>query len=90
VMSVGQTYEICADGSGVCGGPVPASPAPSSPTTAAPTSGAADFCTTHTCIPSFSQGTGYIVQCADGEWSHSGGVQGACSGHGGETSRTYP
>jgi hypothetical protein len=24
------------------------------------------------------------VQCTDGEWSHSGGLSGACSDHGGE------
>ena len=47
-----------------------------------------DFCSTHTCIPNFPNGTGYIVQCADGEWSHSGGRPGACSGHGGETGNT--
>jgi hypothetical protein len=41
------------------------------------------FCTTHTCIPSFYEGTGAIVQCADGEWSHSGGRPGVCSRHGG-------
>ena len=45
----------------------------------------ASFCDTHDCIPSFDEGQGYIVQCQDGEWSHSGGIQGACSGHGGET-----
>jgi hypothetical protein len=44
---------------------------------------AADFCSTHTCIPSFSEGHGPIVQCADGEWSHSGGRPGVCSRHGG-------
>ena len=43
------------------------------------------FCATHTCISSFASGHGYIVQCNDGMWSHSGGVQGACSGHGGES-----
>jgi len=42
------------------------------------------FCSTHTCIPNFSNGTGYVVQCVDGEWSHGGGRPGACSGHGGE------
>lgn len=42
-----------------------------------------NFCDTHTCIPNFDNGTGYIVQCNDGEWSHSGGRPGACSGHGG-------
>ena len=41
------------------------------------------FCDVHQCIPSFDAGRGSIVQCADGEWSHSGGVQGACSSHGG-------
>jgi uncharacterized membrane protein YgcG len=42
------------------------------------------FCTTHTCIGNFNQGNGYVVQCADGTWSHSGGESGACSWHGGE------
>jgi hypothetical protein len=48
------------------------------------TTSSADFCSTHDCIGSFSEGRGSIVQCADGTWSHSGGVQGACSWHGGE------
>lgn len=43
-----------------------------------------EFCTTHTCITNFPNGNGYIVQCADGAWSHSGGLSGACSYHGGE------
>lgn len=43
-----------------------------------------EFCNTHGCIPNFPNGNGYIVQCADGEWSHSGGLSGACSYHGGE------
>jgi hypothetical protein len=42
------------------------------------------FCSTHACIGNFDNGRGYIVQCADSEWSHSGGDQGACSDHGGE------
>jgi hypothetical protein len=41
------------------------------------------FCTKHTCIPSFYEGHGTIVQCRDGEWSHSGGLPGVCSDHGG-------
>ncbi len=41
------------------------------------------FCSMHQCIPNFPNGNGYIVQCTDGEWSHSGGVSGACSYHGG-------
>lgn len=44
----------------------------------------ASFCDTHDCIPSFSGGSGSIVQCVDGTWSHSGGRPGACSHHGGE------
>lgn len=44
----------------------------------------AGFCSTHTCIPNFGNGHGSIVQCNDGEWSHSGGLPGACSYHGGE------
>jgi hypothetical protein len=43
-----------------------------------------EFCSTHACIPNFPFGHGTIVQCADGEWSHSGGLSGACSDHGGE------
>lgn len=42
------------------------------------------FCSAHECIPNFSNGHGTVVECADGEWSHSGGVSGACSDHGGE------
>ena len=42
-----------------------------------------DFCQVNSCIPNFPNGTGYPVQCADGEWSQSGGRQGACSWHGG-------
>jgi hypothetical protein len=45
----------------------------------------AGFCSSHACIANFPNGQGYIVQCADGEWSHSGGLSGACSDHGGES-----
>jgi hypothetical protein len=34
-------------------------------------------------IPNYDSGRGYRVQCADGMYSQSGGIQGACSGHGG-------
>jgi hypothetical protein len=34
-------------------------------------------------IPNYDNGNGYRVQCADGTFSHSGGIQGACSHHGG-------
>ena len=43
----------------------------------------AGFCETHQCIDNFEEGNGYKVQCADNMWSHSGGIQGVCSGHGG-------
>lgn len=43
------------------------------------------FCSSHMCIENFSNGNGYIVQCSDGDWSHSGGLSGACSDHGGES-----
>ena len=67
-------------------------PAPATPQPATAIEGAgsfshatdSQFCSTHTCIENFPNGNGYIVQCADGEWSHSGGLSGACSDHGGE------
>jgi hypothetical protein len=34
-------------------------------------------------IPNYPNGTGSVVQCADGMYSHSGGRPGACSHHGG-------
>jgi hypothetical protein len=54
-----------------------------------PPPAAPGFCTTHSYIPRFYDGTGYIVQCTDGMWSHSGGLSGACSYHGGESSNIY-
>jgi hypothetical protein len=42
------------------------------------------FCDPHECIASFASGRGQVVQCEDGQWSHSGGISGACSDHGGE------
>lgn len=43
-----------------------------------------NFCDYFNCIPSFWQHTnGYVEECKDGEYSHSGGVQGSCSYHGG-------
>jgi hypothetical protein len=67
---------------------VSAAAAPATPAVEGPgsTSHATDsqFCSTHACIPNFPNGSGTIVQCADGDWSHSGGLSGACSDHGGE------
>jgi hypothetical protein len=59
-------------------------------TAAAAPAESASFCSSHDCIDNFDNGTGYIVECVDGEWSHSGGRPGACSYHGGETDVTYP
>ncbi len=41
------------------------------------------FCTYFSCITNFFKGHGYVVECKDGDYSKSGGVQGACSTHGG-------
>ncbi len=41
------------------------------------------FCNYFPCINNFFNGHGYVVECQDGEYSKSGGVQGACSYHGG-------
>lgn len=54
---------------GSCGSPSPA--APSSPPASPPTTG------------NFGTGNGTVVQCQDGTLSDSGGIQGACSHHGG-------
>ena len=45
----------------------------------------ADFCTYFApCVSTFWTAiSGYVVQCASGSWSHSGGVSGACSHNGG-------
>jgi hypothetical protein len=42
------------------------------------------FCGENTCIPNFPNGNGAVVRCNDGEYSHSGGLSGACSDHEGE------
>lgn len=48
------------------------------------------FCNYFNCIPSFWQSTnGYVVQCNDGTFSHSGGRSGACSSHAGEGKPLY-
>jgi hypothetical protein len=68
------------------------SPPPASTTPAVPSedvgsmshAGDAQFCSKHPCIPNFPNGNGAVVKCADGEYSHSGGLSGACSSHGGE------
>lgn len=48
------------------------------------------FCSYFNCIPSFWKSTlGYVDECRDGTYSHSGGRQGACSYHGGELRPLY-
>jgi hypothetical protein len=68
----------------------PSAPAPSTSVADGPADSSADdntdsssFCDTHDCIPNYPNGNGSTVQCADGSYSHSGGIQGACSHHGG-------
>ena len=44
-------------------------------------------CNGHPCIGNWQKEKaegGTVVQCNDGAWSYAGGIQGACSGHGGE------
>jgi hypothetical protein len=49
-----------------------------------------NFCSYFNCIPSFWKSTaGYVDECHDGTYSHSGGRSGACSYHGGELRPLY-
>ena len=41
------------------------------------------FCSEHKCIGEFTTEPGKIAECRDGTFSHSGGISGACSDHGG-------
>lgn len=59
---------------------VRSAPSASTPGTQQSASG---FCASHMCIANFADGHGTIVQCQDGEWSHSGGRPGVCNRHGG-------
>lgn len=50
----------------------------------------ATICNYFPCIKSFWTSTnGYVDECMDGMYSHSGGVTGACSRHGGEAQPLY-
>lgn len=54
------------------------------------TSPASAFCSYFNCIPSFWTSTkGYVDECVDGTYSHSGGRSGACSYHHGERRPLY-
>jgi hypothetical protein len=48
-----------------------------------------NFCTYFNCIASFWDGRGYVIQCVDGTFSKSGGIQGSCSHHGGNSRPLY-
>lgn len=47
------------------------------------------FCSSFPCIATFSNGTGYVVECGDGMYSLSGGKSGVCSGHSGFLRNLY-
>ena len=50
----------------------------------------ASFCSYFSCIASFWKSTnGYVEQCVDGMFSHSGGRSGSCSYHGGNSRPLY-
>lgn len=50
---------------------------------------AAGVCGYFHCIENFGNGHGYMVECADSTYSMSGGIDGACSDHGGEKQPVY-
>ena len=47
------------------------------------------FCNYFHCINNFFKGYGYVVECQDGEYSKSGGTQGACFYHRGVSRPLY-
>jgi len=50
----------------------------------------ADFCNYFSCVGTFwTKTNGYVDECSDGTYSHSGGVRGTCSRHGGEAQPLY-
>jgi hypothetical protein len=48
-----------------------------------------DICNYFNCINNFGNGQGYMVECNDGTYSMSGGIDGACSDHYGEDRTVY-
>lgn len=48
-----------------------------------------DICSYFSCIDNFGNGNGYMVECADGKVSMSGGIDGACSDNGGVKQQVY-
>lgn len=49
----------------------------------------AAFCDYFPCIGSFWNGSGFVNECTDGDYSKSGGHRGDCSDHGGEKQPLY-
>ncbi|QBD80305.1 hypothetical protein EPA93_31760 [Ktedonosporobacter rubrisoli] len=49
----------------------------------------AEFCNYFSCIKSFWNGTGYVIECQDNTFSKSGGNQGSCSHHGGDKATLF-
>ncbi len=50
---------------------------------------AGTVCSYFDCIANFYNGNGYMVECTDGTYSMSGGIQGACSHHHGVARPVY-
>jgi hypothetical protein len=48
-----------------------------------------NICSYFSCIGSFWNGSGYVVECVDSTFSKSGGISGACSSHGGPRRALY-
>jgi hypothetical protein len=48
------------------------------------TTPSSDICAYFKCIDNFGNGNGYMVECNDGMYSMSGGIDGVCSDHHGE------
>lgn len=48
-----------------------------------------DICDYFQCIDNFGNGNGYMVECNDGKYSMSGGIDGVCSDHDGEGPAVY-
>lgn len=84
--SSGNTTPENSEKSGSSGSSGSGTEGPGSPSHADDT----QFCETHKCIANFPNGNGTVVECNDGEWSHSGGLSGACSDHGGENASSAP
>jgi phosphatidylserine/phosphatidylglycerophosphate/cardiolipin synthase-like enzyme len=78
-----------ASGGSLCG--APANPfhltlCAGGPLVTTPPSG---VCGYFSCIGNFANGTGYMTECRDGEYSMSGGREGVCTDHGGASRPVY-